>query len=419
MPHSNGHQIRQVYLVSAAGGNFGDDLITTAWLRFYAQAYPDATVYCDVWDPSLFSWHLAKHFPDLKPRVVSTLWSYTKTLPDNHWEALRSARLDTAAKRVESLRLLTDTAGCADVVHLAGGGYINSEWPRNLGILPIVEHLRLSGGSGRLIWTGASILPLAPIVAFDYSSCFRAFDHISTRDKGSQDILAKHNPSTEFTCDDFYVAACMKLLPARKRAVRSNTVLLLLQRDLFNTEDFMTAHRALSDFVRSAPAKSHFVYPELNVFHDKLAYDLLPQKHRPIEFVSYSDFWSLLLHKSHVLNSLKKAISSRYHLHMLLDYLGKPGQWISASAYYDNKHQTLSDNFGSSWTKFPLGTQEERLVEQLEPGPTPPSKNELNPPKQGVANPRSRQLSYESLKAKEIARLYPLTRRSVQQASGL
>jgi polysaccharide pyruvyl transferase WcaK-like protein len=391
----------QIYLVSAAGGNFGDDLITTAWLRFFAKTFPNATVYCDVFDSSFFTWILAEHFPDLKVRVVNTLWSYLKKLPLNTWEILQSARRDTASNSDPLLNLFSDTAGTSDVVHFAGGGYMNSEWPRNLGMLPVVEHLRLSSGLSRLIWTGASIVPLEPVAAFDYSSCFRAFDYISTRDKASHDLLSQFNPATTLTCDDFYVAANLKILPVRTAAIRKNTVILNLQRDLFSTDDFIIAHKSLSDLIRSAPKNYRFIYPELNVFHDKLAYALLPQKHRLIEFLSYTDFWSLLLNAPDTLNATAHAISSRYHLHILLDHLGIPGQWISASAYYDNKHQTLNDLFASKWTKADHTLILEEPSGLSAPTPKASSRN-IGRAQQQITRHRF----FEKLKAKEMETLY-------------
>src|SRR5688572_20777915 len=62
-----------IYLVGTSGHpNFGDELITAAWLQFLATARPEAHVWLDCPNPGLASHLFDGHHPRL--RVTNSLW---------------------------------------------------------------------------------------------------------------------------------------------------------------------------------------------------------------------------------------------------------------------------------------------------------------------------------------------------------
>src|SRR5690606_30791811 len=124
------------YLVSAAGiPNYGDDYIAAAWLTYFSRRYPGAEVWLDALSPGVAASLLSGANPEA--RFTDILWELTRLLPEGEsypqmrerirtWiHGLGTPRLDTALVHLRSARS----------IHLLGGGYLNSMWPRNLGLI--------------------------------------------------------------------------------------------------------------------------------------------------------------------------------------------------------------------------------------------------------------------------------------------
>lgn len=149
------------YLVSTAGiPNLGDELIAATWVRYLAEHAPGADVVLDCVDPSAVVAPLRSLHPRL--RTVSTLWQ----LCFRNWsaglgaaDAVQAAVADpgqAAADLRDGIGLLRR----ADVVHLTGGGFLNSMWPAFSGLLSGIAAATEHSG-GRAAMTGVGLIPPA------------------------------------------------------------------------------------------------------------------------------------------------------------------------------------------------------------------------------------------------------------------
>ena len=124
-----------LYLVATTGHpNYGDELVCSRWLRHLARTAPDADVWVDCHSPGLSQLLLG----DLHPRVrfVDTLWRMCWAAPDDPAAAAEFVagavrRAGTVAAMDAGRPLLLR----ADVLHVVGGGYLNTVWPRHYGLL--------------------------------------------------------------------------------------------------------------------------------------------------------------------------------------------------------------------------------------------------------------------------------------------
>src|SRR5215475_9306446 len=112
---------RLYYLVcSAAGLNYGDDLIAASWLRYLAAKDPDAEIIVDSVMPEIAESTLAGIHPEV--RFTDTLWMTCFDSPDTDPLAVSAFvsqvvddpdRMPARAEQIEKLVR-------ADVVHLVG-----------------------------------------------------------------------------------------------------------------------------------------------------------------------------------------------------------------------------------------------------------------------------------------------------------
>lgn len=192
----------RIYLIGPAGiPNYGDELIAATWLRYLADAAPDADVFLDCMDPG----KAADRLKGLHPRVRfhSALWQLCLRLwsPD---PAVTATAVAAAARDPSGHPDLADAAGelrRARVVHLLGGGFINSVWAPFAGLLAGIT--AVTGGSGaRAAMTGQGLWPPAgrPDLV---RSLAEGFDVVDVRDAASAELLAAG--SAAHSCDDVFL----------------------------------------------------------------------------------------------------------------------------------------------------------------------------------------------------------------------
>ncbi|MFC3244617.1 polysaccharide pyruvyl transferase family protein [Gordonia humi] len=200
-----------VYLVTTAGfPNYGDELITQAWLRWLAVRRPLARVVVDSPRPG----NAALLLRQANPRAVfvDTLWQFVHYAdsenpdgvdPDAPWEwVARTASTLGASPR--------DDAGVdmllrARTIHLVGGGYINAMWPHHMHLIPAIAAVAAKTGA-RTVATGAGLTPAVTGAARDAMLAAAAtFDVVDVRDAPTEELLGGV-PGLSRTGDDAWLS---------------------------------------------------------------------------------------------------------------------------------------------------------------------------------------------------------------------
>ena len=142
-----------IYLVGTSGWpNYGDELITAGWLRFYAEHAPDAEIWLDTQRPGQSAVLHSGIHPNL--RCTDTLyhacWNASTDVPTQ--AAAFGARIvgepGLIPREASGVEVLTH----ADLIHVLGGGFINSMWPQHytlLGAVPQQQPERRCDGADR------------------------------------------------------------------------------------------------------------------------------------------------------------------------------------------------------------------------------------------------------------------------------
>ncbi|MFE3323257.1 polysaccharide pyruvyl transferase family protein [Streptomyces sp. NPDC059176] len=188
------------YVVSPAGNaNYGDELIAATWLRHIHRVAPDAEVVVDCLDPVRAGDRLGALHP--KARCVNTLWQLClRSGSSNPREVV-----ERVCSAVDDPGLVPDLAQGigelrrADVVHIVGGGYLNSLWPQFMGVpAAVAAAVRHSGG--RAAMTGQGLCPAVEGGAEQLRRCVADFDVVDVRDMPSAALLG--SASFTHTGDD-------------------------------------------------------------------------------------------------------------------------------------------------------------------------------------------------------------------------
>lgn len=351
-----------IYLVAPSGGpNYGDELIARTWLQYLARTRPDADIVLDCHTPGQASIILR----GLHPRVmfVDTLWrvcartavrdqqsseSPSQEQPSWEWAAEAGSVLGVAPLLGEGVELLAR----ANVIHLLGGGYINTIWPHHLALLTAVAAVSRKTGA-RAFATGLGIIPIADGPRHDaLRAAVAAFEIFDVRDAES---FAALGPATNisFTGDDAWLALAPDTAPVF--AARDETpsgVVLCLQSDL--AEDFRYGDEcgvaAIAHWTASVLDKWEVPGSDVTVIEgipgaDRVAFDLLGPRLSGANFVSFLDVWRHGLPAG----PDQTWISTRFHLHLLAAAAGASGIGVvSKAGYYSTKHSSLTDA-GSRW----------------------------------------------------------------------
>jgi hypothetical protein len=200
-----------IYLIGGAGnGNFGDELIVRGWLEFLRERQVPGPVTCDENYAGISRDFFGARFPDagfgeavnrLKARGPDTFYAAfsrgMRFYENGGFE--RHPDLVELAAAFEELRVL----------HLHGGGYINTIWPRNGFLLGFAAATRKRYGC-RLVGTGLGLMPVAAPPEL-YLPLLReavaAFDLLEVRDRWSFDYLRRISdaPQVVLGLDDSFL----------------------------------------------------------------------------------------------------------------------------------------------------------------------------------------------------------------------
>jgi hypothetical protein len=240
-----------LYLVAPSGyPNYGDELIVAAWLRYLAEARPDAEVWLDCHNPGQVT-HL---FNGLHPRlrVTDSMWrlaSETAHLPRDEADGVITDRVHHLGTPRFDLGLLALRE--ASTVHFVGGGHVNGMWPSHQGLLTAGAALREVADVG-LVATGLGLMP-AP-EGGTLRNALAVFDHVSVRDAASAELVG-----VEVAPDDAFLT--VRGLPGFGQPAPESPgdVWVCLQHDLAEPEVFDAAVAAVRTALTSPPLEGRTV----------------------------------------------------------------------------------------------------------------------------------------------------------------
>lgn len=335
------------YLVSAAGyPNYGDELVTAAWLHFLAKVAPDADVWLDCQDPGTAQLLLGRTHPRL--RVVDTLWRLCRQArSEEPWEVaawVRRAVGDPglAPRWAAGIELL----GQADVVHVLGGGYLAGLWPAHLGLLAgAAEAVGRSGG--RAVMTGQGLHPAAPGAGPLLRALADRFDLVDLRDEPSARLVREPDQAAAHTsADDSFLILRDGVEALVDRSHQPPEFMLCLQPDAGQISKPALAGRVLA-MLRAWRARPDQVGVVEGIpGADREVYALLEHELPGARFYPFAHIWQHGL----PLGGHQKWISTRFHVHLLAAAAGAAGVAVSVhDEYYSVKHRSLIEA-GSGWT---------------------------------------------------------------------
>lgn len=345
-----------IYLVGPAGyPNYGDELITEAWLRYFARHRPLATVVVDCGRPGSANLLLRQANP--RAIFVNTLWEltlYADSRPDNpdidperpwEWVAAAASRFGVAPAEGSGVEMLLR----AKTIHLVGGGYVNRVWPHHVALVAaIAEVSRVTGA--RAVATGQGLMPPLEGAARERLLADAAqFDVFDVRDRPSYELLEGVGSRTWHGDDAWLSPRLTRPVPR----LQTGEVVLCAQSDL--TDDFRrgaaTGPQALADLLTQTLDAWKVPGERVTVIEaipgqDMTVPVLMGSRLGGARIVPFLDVWrdGLPVRRG------ATWLCTRFHPHLLAAAAGDSGVAIAAKHdYYDVKHASLTE-LGSRWT---------------------------------------------------------------------
>lgn len=339
------------YLVSAGGQpNFGDELITRAWLEYLARRRPDVEVWLDCPEPGRAAHLFARFHPRLK--TTNTLWQLAQ-LPAAPGAAGAHV-IDLAVARLGSPKFDAGLLALRSMqsIHVLGGGYITSMWPRHLGVL--IGAVAVSREFGvPLFVTGQGWLPME---ADDVEWVRAHRRHIAIAE--ARDRRTAETFDLEAGLDDAYLT--FSGVDGLKHDETAPDVMLLVQGDLAEHVGKEEAFHILSHFMDRHARDARVGVVEAIPPEDSWLLEGVRQLRPDVEFYSFGRIWD----EGFPARPGQKWLTSRFHAHLVAAAHGATGVALSlVPGYYDFKHELLLEN-GTGWT-FARSVDE---LEAQEPG---------------------------------------------------
>lgn len=326
-----------IYLIAAAGQpNFGDEFITRSWLDWLAANHPRREVWLDCMEPG----RAAHLFRDTHPRLrtTNTLWQTAHSgAPDD---------IDAAADRME--KLVTGLGspkadlGLRDLrrmrsLHLLGGGYMNTLWPKNLGILAAMVAVKrhfdvplYATGQGLLPYDGRSRALVAKHLQF--------FDYVEARDAPGAEAFGVHAG----TDDAFLAFANPRRIYAPSDSLPRRMV--LIQGDMIAEERNDDLQQLVSTFVGSAESPADVGFAEAIPPEDARFAAL--HVAAGAQMFPFMRMWE----EGFPATEGQEWLTTRFHFHLLAAAAGARGTIVDAHpGYYDVKHDLLRV-LGTGWS---------------------------------------------------------------------
>ena len=330
----------RVYLISSAGNpHFGDEVITASWLRFYARHLPEAEVWLDTPRPGQTAVLHGDSHPRL--RCVDTLFHACWTAPSvdvassiKHGAAV----VDSPGLVAREASGVTAALG-ADLIHVLGGGYINSVWPRHAALLGAAERIAQRTGARAAI-TGAGLTPQTDDGAGPLREVLATFDLVDVRDTPSAEMLTGVDGVSQTGDDAFLDLNGQRIDPT----VRAETI-VEVQADLIEQPLPDLADYVVRQLRSWGSDTSEVILLESLPPDDSAVLELL----RPhIPHVSVLPF-ELLWRNGFPMGGGERWITTRLHSHLMAAASGAWGVALGAGEAITAQHRELVE-MGSEWS---------------------------------------------------------------------
>lgn len=334
-----------IYLIGTCGHpNFGDEFITSSWLRYLAQKVPAA----DVWVDSPRPGQSAVLHGDSHPHVrfVDTLYHAVQNAPsDSHADVLAFGHDVVGApglipREASGIEFLEHV----DVVHVLGGGYLASTWPRNLILLAAAGAMAERYGT-RTAMTGAGLMPVDPEAVPALTNLLATFDVLDVRDEATRELLAPTAPHVTFSGDDAFLHPRLTDQDVRF----PGKTLVNVQRDflthpLEEVADYVV--RTLKEW-KSDQGRVHVV--ESLPPDDSTIADLLRQQIAHVEVLPFSIMWRYGFPSS----PRSRWLTTRFHPHLVGAANGGWGVVLPVGGDHSMVDPTTLIAAGSGWAVPP------------------------------------------------------------------
>ena len=338
MPQDSGHPL--IYLIGTAGNpHYGDEVITAAWLRYYADHFPDAQVWLDTPRPGQTAVLHGGSHPHL--RCVDTLFHAC-------WNAPTDAPADALSFGAEVIErpgaLAREATGFsaakrADLVHVLGGGYINAVWPRHVTLLAAASAIGERSGA-RTAMTGAGFTPTTPEMSSALREVVSAFDVVDVRDRASADMLGEAAEGLTMTSDDAFLDLQRQPIDRRTRA----RFVVEIQSDLIDVPIESLAAQALRHLESWEANGSEVLVLESLPPGDLAVLPLIQERYPEAAVLPFEPLWANGLPVS----PRQRWITTRFHSHLMAAAAGAWGVALGGSALITAQHESLLD-LGSEW----------------------------------------------------------------------
>ncbi|HEX4223290.1 MAG TPA: polysaccharide pyruvyl transferase family protein [Pseudonocardiaceae bacterium] len=332
-----------IYLVGTCGvPNYGDELITGMWLRHLARHRPDAEVIVDCQVPGSATLLLGDLHPHV--RFVDTLWRLCAAAPvDEPWEVANWVRraVDDPT-RAPRWTAGIDKLNAADVVHVLGGGYLNDNWPRHVGLFAGAAEMGRRGATVAL--TGQGMFPTDERMLPLFGLLGAHFDVLDVRDAASADLLHRGGAEhAQATVDDAFLG----LGPDIYRDVDDlPEIMLCLQSDLLAMDRTTLAGYVVRTLRAWGITGEQIGVVEAIPGEDSEIYRLLELDLPGVRHYPFAGVWT----NGMPARAGQTWLSTRFHAHLTAAAVGASGVAVAVNPdYYLTKHRSLT-SLGSRWT---------------------------------------------------------------------
>jgi len=330
-----------IYLVSAAGiPNYGDDFITRGWLCFLAKRHPAVEVWVDCPDPGVAATLLARFHP--RVHFTDTIWRVSE---QHAHEAELSVFREALRERVVALGTPRYDIGLermrhAASIHFLGGGYLNSIWQGNLGLVFAAAEISRRFAVP-LFGTGIGAMPLSPEARSAFLEEVPQFSYFEARDDETADALgAVHG------YDDAFLGIGYPGWNSQDPDLPG--AMVLIQGDFADDDLRGEVDRVVDMFVRryaASPAGEGLAFVEAYPPVDGQRWAEYRVRYPAARYFPFQGIWEEGL----PLAPGQKWLTTRFHLHLLGAAGGVAGTAINVrDDYYGTKHRSLW-RLGTGW----------------------------------------------------------------------
>ena len=342
---ANGEQRPIIYLVGTSGTpNYGDELITAGWLRYYAETLPETDVWVETPRPGQSAILHGGIHP--RARFVDTLFHGCWIAPSEEVPDLIAFGDRVAGEPGLLPREATGVEEFSRValVHVMGGAYINALWPRHVMLLSAAASIARTNRVPAVL-TGAALTPLPPSGNDAVAKLITEFDVVDVRDKASEQWLSPLIPHLTNTGDDALLFAGDGRFDQRS----PHKILIAVQNDML-TEPL---ERIADYIVRTVKAwgaeQARITLVESMPPDDIAVASLLGEQLPNIDVLPFSYLW-----RNHFPAAPRaRWITTRYHAHLMGALAGGWGVVLPVGGDTTTSSPADIIEQGSGWTLAP------------------------------------------------------------------